>query len=111
MLINASCTIYHRSIDPETGYSIWERQYVPQCWWFVDTKAAVTTEGLKSEDMLSVRIPDTTIVIKKDDYIVKGECPVEMNTLKDLVAYEYYKVTKANYNMFGNCKHIRVVGV
>lgn len=51
------------------------------------------------------------MTVKKDDYIVKGGCQVEMNTIKDLKSYEYYKVTKANYNMFGESKHIKVVGV
>lgn len=110
MLTNSSCTIYTRVIDPSTGHSSWRRQYVPRCWWFVDTQSAVTTEGLKSADVLSVRIPDTTVTVKKDDYIVKGGCQVEMNTIKDLKSYEYYKVTKANYNMFGESKHIKVVG-
>lgn len=76
----------------------------------MDTQSAVTTEGLKSADVLSVRIPDTTVVIKKDDYIVKGGCTAEMRTIKDLESYEYYKVTKANYNTFGDNPHIKVVG-
>lgn len=109
-LINSDCTIYSRSIHPLTGHSSWERQYVPACWWFVETKSTITTEGLKSADVLKVRIYDLTAKVKKDDCIVKGDCPIEMETVKDLAGYEYFKVTTANYNAFGGNPHIKVVG-
>lgn len=110
MLTNSDCTIYSRTMDPATGYSVWKRQYIPQCWWFEDNQSTVTTEGLRSASVLTVRIPDMSVAVKRDDYIVKGNCPVEMRTVKDLESYAYYRVTKANYNMFGGCRHIKVVG-
>lgn len=109
-LTNSDCTIYSRSKDPSSGQSSWKRQYVPECWWFVETKSTVTTEGLKSADVLKFRIYDLSVKIKKDDYIVKGECLVEMETVKNLAGYEYFKVTTANYNTFGDNPHIKVVG-
>ena len=59
----------------------------------------------------TIRIPDISKVVVKDDYIVKGACSIEMQTVKDLKETDYVKVTSANYNRFGNNPHIKVVGV
>lgn len=110
MLINSDCTIYSRKHNPSTGYDEWTRKYVPECWWFCETKSNITTEGLKSADVLKARIPDLSVIVKKDDVIIQGECNVEIQTINDLKGYQYYKVISANYNRFGNNPHIKVVG-
>lgn len=109
MLTNSDCTIYNRirSDDGDT----WKRTYIPEVWWFEDTKSSITTEGLKSGDVLTVRIPDISVQIKKDDIILKGDCELEIKSVKDIVGYEYYKVTGAKYNVHGSNPHIKVVGV
>lgn len=109
MLTNMDCTIYSRIQNGD--FDAWEKQYVPKCWWFVENKASVTTEGLKTADVLKLRIPDLSVLVKKGDYIVKGDCPVDMQTVKDLKGLEYFLVTTANYNVFGSNPHIKVVGV
>ena len=98
MLTNTDITIYNRQYDPETGLDRWIRVYVPDAWWYKNEKASVTTEGLKSADVYTIRIPD------------KGDCCVEMETVKDLEGLEKTKVTSVNYNMFGDNPHIKVVG-
>ena len=110
MLINSDCTIYSRKPNPSNDYDEWERKYVPECWWFHDTKSNITTNGLKSADVLTVRIPDLSMVVKKNDVIVQGNCQVDIQTVKDLKGYDYFKVTSANYNCFGSNPHIKVVG-
>lgn len=110
MLINSDCTIYSRKPNPSTGYDEWERRYIPECWWFQNTKSAITTNGLKSADVLTVRIPDLSVTVKKGDVILQGFCEVEMKTVKDLKGHEYFTVTSANYNRFGDNPHIKVVG-
>lgn len=110
VLINSDCTIYSRIRDPSAGYSTWERQYVPECWWFVETKSTVTTEGLKSADVLKARIYDLEVKVKKDDILVKGDCQIEIETVKDLAGCEYFKAVTVNHNQFGNNPHIKVVG-
>ena len=110
MLINSDCTVYNRIRVAGSSEFQWKRQYIPQCWWFVETKSNVTTEGLKSADVLKLRIPDLTVSVKKDDILVKGNCAVEMQTMKDLAGYEYFKAVTANYNQFGDSPHIKVVG-
>ena len=110
MLINSDCTIYSRKHNPSDGCDEWEKQYVSECWWHENTKSGITTNGLKSADVLTVRIPNLAVSVKKGDVIVKGVCDVRMQTVKDLSGIEHFKVTGANYNTFGRNPHIKVVG-
>ena len=109
MITNADCTIYSR-IRNGSADDTWLRQYVPECWWFEDVKSSITSNGLKTATVLTVRIPDTSITVKVGDYIVKGNCSVEMQTVKDLSTEKYYAVTGANYNRFGMNPHVKVMG-
>lgn len=110
MLTNTDITIYNREYDPETRLDSWKRVYVPEAWWYKNEKASITTDGLKSADVYTIRIPDTSITLKKDDYIVKGNCNVAMETVKDLDGLEKTRVTSVNYNTFGGNPHIKAVG-
>ena len=110
MLTNSDCTIYHRIRSAGSSEFQWERQYVEKCWWFVETKSSVTTEGLKSADVLKLRIPNLSVEVEKDDILVKGNCTIETKTVKDLAGIEYFKATTVNYNRFGDSPHIKVVG-
>ena len=111
MLTNTDITIYHREYDPKLRMDQWKRIYVPKVWWHKDEKSSVTTDGLKQADVITIRIPDTMIEVVKDDYIAKGNCPVKMQTIKDLSGIEFAKVTSVNRNLFGGNPHIKVVGV
>lgn len=108
MLINSDCTIYSRI--PSGDYDEWKKTYVEECWWYEAAKSDITTNGLKSADVLIVRIPDMTVAIRKGDIIIKGDCGIEMKTIKDISKHKYFVVTSANYNNFGSNKHIKVVG-
>lgn len=110
MLTNTDITIYNREYDSETRLDSWRRVYVPEAWWYKNEKASITTDGLKSADVYTIRIPDTSITLKKDDYIVKGNCNVVMETVKDLDGLEKTRVTSVNYNTFGGNPHIKAVG-
>lgn len=110
MLTNTDITIYHREYDPATRLDTWGRVYVPEAWWYKNEKSSVTTEGLKQADVYTIRIPNTSIYLVKDDYIVKGKCEVAMETVKDLAGLEKTRVTSVNYNTFGGNPHIKVVG-
>ena len=110
MVTNTDITIYSREYNPESGFDTWNRVYVPEAWWYKNEKASITTEGLKQADVFTIRIPDTSIALKKDDYIVKGNCDVAMETVKDLGGLEKTRVTSVNYNTFGGNPHIKVVG-
>ena len=110
MLTNTDITIYNREYDPESRLDAWNRVYVPEAWWYKNEKASITTDGLKSADVYTIRIPDTSITLKKDDYIVKGNCNVAMETVKDLDGLEKTRVTSVNYNTFGGNPHIKAAG-
>lgn len=111
MITNTDITIYHREHDQKNRLDAWTSVYVPEVWWFESQKSSVTTDGLKVADVTTIRIPDISVVVKKDDYIVKGNCDVEMVTVKDLEGIEKVRVTSVNYNTFGGNPHIKVVGV
>lgn len=111
MITNTDITIYSREYNPSTRLDKWKRTYVPEAWWFKSEKSSVTTDGLKSADVYTIRIPDTSVSVKKDDYIVKGNCMVDMQTVKDLEGLEKTNVSSANYNVSGGNPHIKVVGV
>ena len=66
---------------------------------------------MEDNNELTVRIIDLSVSVGIGDYIVKGECPVDMVTVKDLKGYEHFKVTLSNYNNFGENQHIKVVAV
>lgn len=110
MLTNTDITIYNREYDSESRLDTWNRVYVPEAWWYKNEKASVTTDGLKSADVYTIRIPDTSIGLKKDDYIVRGNCTVDMHTVKDLEGLEKTRITSVNYNTFGGDPHIKAVG-
>ncbi|MGN1165077.1 MAG: DUF6751 family protein [Lachnospiraceae bacterium] len=107
MITNADATIFHR-IRNNDGDS-WQKTYLSEVWWYENCKSGVTTNGLKTADVLTVRIPDTSIEVKKGDYIVKGKCDIEMKTVKDLSTVSYHCIEGANYNTFGMNPHIKVV--
>lgn len=109
MITNSDCTVYSR-IRSNDG-DAWKRIYIPEVWWHEEAKASITTDGMKSGNALTVRIPDISVQIKKDDIILKGDCELEIKSVKDIVGYEYYKVAGAKYNSHGSNPHIKVVGV
>ena len=110
MLINTDVTVYNRTYNSKSGLDTWNRVYVPEAWWYKNEKASITTEGLKSADVYTIRIPDVGVMLKKDDYVVRGDCGVEMETVKDLEGFEKTRITSVNYNTFGDNPHIKAVG-
>ena len=110
MLTNTDVTIYAREYDSASRNDTWKRTYIPAAWWFKNEKASITTDGLKKADVYTVRIPDISVSLQKDDYIVKGKSDIEMRTVKDLADVEKTRVTSVNYNTFGSNPHIKVGG-
>ena len=106
MLTNTDVTIYRREYDEASRQDKRVKTYVPVAWWFKEEKSTLTPEGRVNADVYTIRIPNTKISVKKDDYIVKGNCNITMETVK-----EKMRVTSVNYNTFGGNPHIKVVGV
>lgn len=65
MVTNSAVTVYSRQHDSERRLDIWKRTYVKDAWWHEAESSAITSEGLKRADTFVIRIPDTTISIKK----------------------------------------------
>ena len=110
MLTNTDATLYKRIYEKETRLYSWERQYLPAVWWYEQMKSVINTDGIQNTNAITVRIPDTCVAIKKGDYLVKGNCCIEMSTIKDLEGENGFKVISANYNTFGRNPHIKVGG-
>ena len=111
MLTNTDVTVFNRTYDSESRTDKWTRVYVPEAWWFKKEQSSIAAEGRKNQDVITIRIPDTSVLVKKDDYIVKGECNINMQTVKEIDGFEKVRVTSANYNAFGCNPHIKMVGV
>lgn len=111
MLTNTDATLYRREYNPSTRYDEWERTYIPKAWWFKNEQSSVTADGRKSADVFTIRIPDIAMKVKKGDYVVRGNCTVEIQTVKELEKLDCCQVTSANYNQFGENPHIKVVGI
>ena len=111
MLTNTDVTIYSRKYNKARRLDEWKKIYIPKAWWFKEEKSTLTAEGRINADVYTIRIPGTGAIIKKDDYIVKGNCNIKMETVKDLENVEKVRVTSVNYNTFGDNPHIKVVGV
>lgn len=111
MLTNTGVTIYNRNYSKALGHDEWKKIYIPKAWWFKEEKSTLTAEGRINADAYTIRIPGTDAVIKKDDYIVRGNCNIKIETVKDLENVEKVRVTSVNYNGFGDNPHIKVVGV
>lgn len=114
MITNADATLYHR-IKGKEGDG-WQKVYLPAVWWYENIRSDITTNGMKTANgatnVLTVRIPDISVEIAKGDYLVKGNCDIEVvDTIKSLSKFSRYCITGVNYNTFGMNQHIKVVGV
>lgn len=110
MLTNTDITIFNREYDPVSRLDTWKRVYVSEAWWFKNEQSSITSDGRKSKDVYTIRIQDTSIKLAKDDYVVKGNCEIEMQTVKDLEGEDKTRITSVNYNTFGGNPHIKAVG-
>lgn len=111
MITNTDITIYSRKYNPVTQMDEWEREYVSDAWWFKEETISTSKEEIKSTARYVVRIPNINILLKKEDYIVKGKSNIEIETVKDLHDTENLKVISLKYNTFGDSPHIKVVGI
>ena len=111
MIVNTDITIYSRKYDSDRKCDTWEGPCITPAWWHTAEKSNVTTDGLKQANVTTIRIPDISVAVKKDDYIVRGQHLAEIKSVKDLDGYCFVKVTAANYNAYGGNPHIKVVTV
>ena len=114
MIINASLTHYHKTIDNKTRLEKWIRYNYENVWWF-GGKGSSINKGYENANDVNVRIPydknDIDISnLAIGDIIVKGTLNTDITTQQDLKKYEVYNITSINDNNFGIDKHIHLGG-
>lgn len=114
MIINASLTHYHKTIDSETRLEKWIRYNYDNVWWF-GGKGSSINKGYENANDVDVRIPynQNEIDISNleiGDIIIKGTLATDITTQQDLNSYEVYNITSINDNNFGINKHIHLGG-
>ena len=114
MIINASLTHYHKTLDEATRLEKWIRYNYENVWWF-GGKGSSINKGYENANDVNVRIPydknDIDIGnLEIGDIIVKGTLDTDITTQQDLKNYEVYNITSINNNNFGINRHIHLGG-
>ena len=114
MIINASLTHYHKTLDETTRLEKWIRYNYENVWWF-GGKGSSINKGYENANDVNARIPydknDIDIGnLAIGDIIVKGTLDTDITTQQDLKNYEFYNITSINDNNFGINKHIHLGG-
>lgn len=114
MIINASLTHYHKTIDSETRLEKWIRYNYDNVWWF-GGKGSSINKGYENANDVNVRIPYSQNEIDISnlaigDIIIKGTLATDITTQQDLNEFEVYNITSINDNNFGINRHIHLGG-
>ena len=114
MIINASLTHYHKTLDEATRLEKWIRYNYENVWWF-GGKGSSINKGYENANDVNARIPydknDIDISnLAIGDIIVKGTLDTDITTQQDLKNYEFYNITSINDNNFGINPHIHLGG-
>ena len=114
MIINASLTHYHKTLDKTTRLEKWIRYNYENVWWF-GGKGSSINKGYENANDVNARIPydknDIDIGnLAIGDIIVKGTIETDITTQQDLKNYEVYNITSINDNNFGVNPHIHLGG-
>ena len=114
MIINASLTHYHKTLDEATRLEKWIRYNYENVWWF-GGKGSSINKGYENANDVNVRIPydKNNIDISNlaiGDIIIKGTLDTDITTQQDLKNYEIYNITSINDNNFGINPHIHLGG-
>ena len=114
MIINASLTHYHKTLDEATRLEKWIRYNYENVWWF-GGKGSSINKGYENANDVNVRISydknDIDISnLAIGDIIVKGTIETDITTQQDLKNYEIYNITSINDNNFGINPHVHLGG-
>ena len=114
MIINASLTHYHKTLDEATRLEKWIRYNYDNVWWF-GGKGSSINKGYENANDVNARIPydknDIDISnLSIGDIIIKGTLNTDITTQQDLKNYEVYNITSINDNNFGVNPHIHLGG-
>lgn len=104
MVVNADCTIYHRTFDSKTRTDIWTPIPYPNVSWYGKQAVSVDEKGLNSANHYTVRIfTAATIPVSVGDIIVRGLVADKVTGPPQLVAkYECFEITAVRDNRRGS---------
>lgn len=75
MITQTSMTLFHEGIDPMTRMETHKKQFFPNVSMQKDIVSTITDGGLKSANVIKIRVPvGFSIDIKNGDKVVIGEC-------------------------------------
>ena len=114
MIINASLTHYHKTLDETTRLEKWIRYNYANVWCF-GGKGSSINKGYENANDVDIRIPydKNNIDISNlaiGDIIIKGTLNTDITTQQELKNYEVYNITSINDNNFGINPHIHLGG-
>ena len=130
-MCNDTITVFNRRLDPDTGYEIYTPTVIRGVSWYSHVDSAVTSDGLKAANKITIRIPidadfsgksyvkpvdytagEREFTLRSGDYIINGE---ERRPLKPAQARaEYGEIATilgvTNNRRAPRAKHWKVVG-
>ena len=56
-MCNDTITVFNRRLDPDTGYEIYTPTVIRGVSWYSHVDSAVTSDGLKAANKITIRIP------------------------------------------------------
>lgn len=134
-LCNETITVFNAKLDKESGFDVLYGTVIDGVSWYYNTNAGITSNGYRSADTATIRIPtdadfggksfiqpkqweDTEDVssfftLKPDTILVRGAVETDGQTARELKsAYETITVTGVTDNRRApNAPHWRVTGV
>lgn len=104
MITNAGITIFNKGHDPTTRMDAWTKAYYPEVSCQKDIKVNVLDNGLKSADVIRIRIPtDGEVIISNGDKVVLG------TTSENKPPKDAHTVIGYADNRRGSLKHWKVI--
>ena len=115
MIINASLTHYHKTLDEATRLEKWIRYNYAYVWWF-GGKGSGINKGYENANDCDIRIwheKNDNLNIANfsiGDIVIKGTLDTDITRQQDLNSYEVYNITSINDNNFAINRHIHLGG-
>lgn len=109
---NETVTLVHHT--PEQEDDRYTSTVIRGVSWFGKSKSALQGNGLATVKEVKVRIPAESLsgdtVLRKGDYLVRGELTMEITKPTDLSVYEFFQILVIGDNRRGKLPHWAVGG-
>ena len=82
VITNTDVTVYRRVYDPQTRLDTIRISILLEAWWFKSEQSSVDADGMHRADTITIRIPDLSVKVAKEDIIVKENARLTLPRLK-----------------------------